>query len=274
MRLTIQVEGKSDVGTVRPNNEDNFGFDTASGIFVVCDGMGGAAAGERASKIAVDCVLDYFQHRPNSEPQLLGRTFESVSARANNLAQAIQLANLLILQEAAQNPEFKGMGSTIVAIAVENNEFSVAHVGDSRAYILREGSLQRLTTDHSLVMEQVRRGLLAREEAAHAADQNVILRSLGADDSVDPDLADHFCNADDLLLLCSDGLSHFVKDEVMAPILIDAATLADACEKLIATAKSSGSNDNITCLLVRFEEISWGGRLLEKLTPPKRQNSI
>jgi len=274
MRLSIQVEGKSDVGIVRTNNEDNFGFDTASGIFVVCDGMGGMAAGERASKIAVDCVLDYFNHKQPGAQGVMGRLFEGVSHRANALGQAIQLANQLILQEAGQNPEFKGMGSTIVVVAVEDDQFSVAHVGDSRAYILREGALQLLTNDHSLVMEQVRRGLLTREDAEKSTDQNVILRSLGAEDSVDPDLADHAFQPGDVLLLCSDGLSHFVKDAVLAPILLDSTSLEDACSKLIAAAKSAGSNDNITCLLLRADELSWGSRLFGRLASPKRQNSI
>src|SRR5258707_7354172 len=160
MKLTIQVAGKTDVGLVRANNEDNLGFDTTSGVFVVCDGMGGQAAGERASKIAVDTVMGYCRKGANESQEVFGRVIERLSARANALARAIQLANQTINQEAGQDTRYTGMGTTIVAVAVEGDEFSVAHVGDSRAYLLRGGVIQQLTNDHSLVMEQVRRGLM------------------------------------------------------------------------------------------------------------------
>jgi protein phosphatase len=276
MRLSIQVAGRTDVGLVRSNNEDNLGYDTARGVFVVCDGMGGQAAGERASKVAVDTVMAYFRRAPKERQEGFRREFERLSGRANALARAIQLANQAIHEEASQDDRYTGMGSTIVALAVEVDEFSVAHVGDSRAYLLRDGALQQLTNDHSLVMEQVRRGLMTLEEAEKSNIQNVIVRSLGAEESVDPDLADHELLAGDVLLMCSDGLSHFVHDNVLTEVLAASTSTEGACEDLIQAAKAAGSNDNITCLILRAEEPSWSDRMLGRFKPgrSKSQESI
>jgi serine/threonine protein phosphatase PrpC len=276
MKLSIQVAGRTDVGLVRANNEDNLAFDTASGCFVVCDGMGGQAAGERASKIAVDTVMEYFRKAPKEGPEVFGKVFERLSQRANGLARAIQLANQSIHDEASRDMRYAGMGSTIVAIAVEGDEFSVAHVGDSRAYLLRAGALLPLTYDHSIVMEQVRRGLITLEDAEKSTIQNVIVRSLGVEENVDPDLADHELLAGDVLLLCSDGLSHFVHDNVLMELLSASPSPEGACEDLIQTAKVAGSNDNITCLVIRAAEPSWSDRMLGRLKPgrAKSQESI
>ena len=255
MKLGIQVEGKTDVGRVRTNNEDNFGFDIREGIFVVCDGMGGRAAGERASQIAVETVLGYFQHDLHgADTQILGKTFESVSQRANALGRAIQLANQAIHEEAARNPIYAGMGSTVVAVLVEGNLFSLANVGDSRVYVIRGEAIQQLTNDHSLVMEQVRRGLITPEEAEKSAIQNVLVRALGSEKSVEPDLEDHEFTPGDILLLCSDGLSRYVKESILMEVTRGTADLEQACENLIDAAKSGGSDDNITCLLLRAVE--------------------
>ena len=273
-RLTLLAAGRTDVGRVRTNNEDNFGYDTRSGIFVVCDGMGGHAAGERASRIAVDTILHYFrQNSGERERQFMGQTYEGVSARANALAGALQLANQAIQEEAAQNPAQAGMGSTVVAVCIEGNLFSVAHVGDSRVYLLRGGMLQQLTADHSLVMEQVRRGLMTAEEAARSTMQNVIMRSLGVEESVEPDLADHEFTEGDVLLLCCDGLSRWVPESRMVEIIEQAPSLDDACEQLIDTAKALGSDDNVTCVLVRTVAQSRKDRILNALMPDKNQHS-
>src|ERR1700684_843378 len=143
MKLTTHAAGKTDVGLVRKNNEDNFGYDTRSGIFVVCDGMGGQAAGELASKIAVDTVLGYF-HREDSGSgsEVLGRGFAEVSERANALANSVQLANKASREAAAQDAGHAGMVCTLMALRVEGSLFSIAHVGDSRIYLVRQGAIQ------------------------------------------------------------------------------------------------------------------------------------
>jgi serine/threonine protein phosphatase PrpC len=275
MNLVVQAAGKTDIGVVRTNNEDNFGFDVRRGIFVVCDGMGGQAAGELASKIAVDTVLSYFRHDPRrTASPVLGRSFEGVSERAAALANAIQLANQAIQTAALHNAEHAGMGSTIVAVRAEGNLFSTANVGDSRIYLVREGGIQQLTRDHSLVMEQVRRGLLTMEEAENSKMQNVIVRALGSEDSVEPDLEDHEFAPGDVLLLCSDGMSRYVKEGSMIEVIGRSAALEQSCEELIQAAKSAGSDDNITCLLLRAEEQTWQGRLFGRLTGNSHDSSI
>ena len=267
----IQAAGKTDIGLVRKNNEDNFGYDLRHGIFVVCDGMGGQQAGELASKIAVDTVLDYFRQGLNVAP-VGGATFEGVSKRAVDLANAIQLANQVIHESGARDVNHAGMGSTIVAVAVEGNLFSIANVGDSRIYLVRKNEIVQLTSDHSLVMEQVRRGLMTLEEAEQSKMQNVIVRALGTDDSVEPDLADHEFNQDDVLLLCSDGMSRYVKEEKMTEA-INQESLEQACTDLIEAAKSGGSDDNITCLLVRAVHPSWKDRIFGRLSSQPGQKS-
>ena len=146
------------------------------------------------------------------------------------------------------------MGSTIVAVLVDGNLFSLTNVGDSRVYVIRGEAIQQLTNDHSLVMEQVRRGLITLEEAENSAIQNVLVRALGSEESVEPDLEDHEFTPGDILLLCSDGLSRYVKESTVMEVTRGTADLEQACEKLIDAAKSGGSDDNITCLLLRAVE--------------------
>src|SRR6201993_1369705 len=271
MSLVIQAAGSTDIGLVRKNNEDNYGYDLQHGIFVVCDGMGGQQAGETASKIAVDTVLDYFRRSRDIAP-VNGASFEGVSPRAVALGTAIQLANQAIHESGASNLHHAGMGSTIVAVAVEGNLFSIANLGDSRIYLIRKNKVRQLTSDHSLVMEQVRRGLMTLEEAGRSKMQNVIVRALGTDDTVEPDLADHEFSPEDVLLLCSDGLSRYVKEDKIAEAA-NQDSLDKACSDLIEAAKAGGSDDNITCLLIRAIPPSWKDRFFGRLSGPAQKSS-
>jgi serine/threonine protein phosphatase PrpC len=258
MSLAVQVAGKSDLGCIRTNNEDNFGYDTRCGIFVVCDGMGGAASGEVASKLGVDTVLNYFrQHAKNGLFPSFGKQFEGVSQRANALASAVQLANAEIFESAGKNKEHAGMGSTVVAVAVKGNFFSIVNVGDSRIYLVRGGEIRQLTNDHSLVMEQVRRGLITMEEAESSTIQNIIIRALGSEETVEPDVDDLMAMPGDVLMLASDGLTKHVKDPKILQIVQSAPTLDKACDDLISAAKDDGGDDNITCVLLRLVQQSW-----------------
>ena len=274
MNLTAQAAGRTDVGVVRKNNEDNFGFDKRAGIYVVCDGMGGQASGEVASKMAVDTLLGYFRQREKGGGmQVLGGGFAEVSERANALANAVQLANKSIREAAANEIGNSGMGCTIVAVCVERELFSIAHVGDSRIYLVRGGTIQQLTSDHSFVMEQVRRGMITLEEAETCGMQNVIMRALGSEDSVEPDLADLAFEVNDTLLLCTDGLSRFVKEQAVLDLIQRSDNLDRACVDLIDAAKNGGSDDNITCVMIRAVEQTWGGQLLARLSGQNDQHS-
>ncbi|HVJ05457.1 MAG TPA: Stp1/IreP family PP2C-type Ser/Thr phosphatase [Candidatus Saccharimonadales bacterium] len=248
MALALEVAGRTDVGCVRTNNEDSFDFDTGTGVFVVCDGMGGHAAGEVASGMAVRSVVDYFR-TPNSEEQDDKRTDRSSAA----LGDAIVVANERIRKTAALIPGHAGMGSTIAA-AIWNGKggVSIAHVGDSRIYLIREHKIELLTSDHSLVMEGVRSGLMSMEAAQNSRVQNIILRALGAEDTVHPDVADLSVKPQDVLLLATDGLTRHVDDSHILELIESASTMDEACNLLIQSAKEGGGSDNVTCLLLRI----------------------
>src|SRR5215471_14707190 len=271
MSFVIQAAGMTDIGLVRKNNEDNFGYDLRHGIFVVSDGMGGQQAGELASQIAVDTVLGFYRDTPDTTSDGVTR-FEGVSQRAADLASAIQLANQTIHEAGAKDLSIAGMGSTIVAVVVAGNQFSIANVGDSRIYLVRKTEIAQLTQDHSLVMEQVRRGLMTLEEAENSRMQNVIVRALGTDDTVEPDLADHELSGEDVLLLCSDGLSRYVKEDQLSET-VSQESLETACTELIEAAKAGGSDDNITCLLIRATPSSWKDRFFARLGHPAQKSS-
>jgi serine/threonine protein phosphatase PrpC len=278
MSLTVEVAAKTDVGCVRTNNEDNLGYDSRYGIYVVCDGMGGQAAGEVASKMGVDTVLDYFREgaKTHKYPQV-GEQVEGVSDRANRLGSSIRLANDAIYQAANKHLAHSGMGATIVSVLVDSGFFSIGHAGDSRIYLVRAGTLQQITRDHSLVMEQVRRGLITLEEANASEMQNIIIRALGPEEKVVPDLDDMMAMPGDILLLCSDGLTRHVPDDSLLEIIQGTVTLQLMADRLIEAAREGGGSDNITCLVIRFVALSWWKRILRRLFgggSPKWQNSI
>jgi serine/threonine protein phosphatase PrpC len=258
MSLAVEVAGKTDVGRVRTNNEDNFGYDKRVGIYVVCDGMGGAAAGEVASKMAVETVLNYYRQSAKKRKfDIIGVHPSDASMRAIALGSAINLANQHIFEASRANQERAGMGSTIVAVAVHENFFSIANVGDSRIYRIRQGAIEQITDDHSLVMEQVRRGLITAEEAKRVDYQNIVIRALGAEPTVQADVEDMMALPGDILVLCSDGLTRYLDGAQILKIVQESEDLSSATEKLITTARDAGGADNITALILRFHEQGW-----------------
>jgi serine/threonine protein phosphatase PrpC len=265
MSFAIQVAAKTDVGCVREGNEDNFGYDTRRGIFVVCDGMGGHSAGEVASKIAVETLLGYF-HEGHQKASALPLTepSEDVSKGARNLGEAIQLANDAIRAAACRDQEQAGMGSTIACVLVNDIFVSIGHVGDSRVYLVREGAIQQLTQDHSLVMQHVRQGLMSPENAEESKLQNIITRALGPAEIVEPDLEEMIAASDDVFVLASDGLTRVLADQVILDVVTAAVDLKYACNHLIQLAKEAGCDDNVTCLLIRFVEERWYQTCLRK----------
>jgi len=265
VRFTFEVTGKTDVGCVRVTNEDNFGYDSERGIFVVCDGMGGHAAGEVASRIAVDSLLKYFRQCPFWEEQDSHVASETISKRALALVEAIQIANIAIQEASCRDEAYAGMGSTIVCILAKENLFSVGHVGDSRAYLIREGAIAQLTQDHSLVVQQMRMGLISPDEAEQSKLQNVITKALGAEPDVEPDFDERIALPDDVLVLASDGLTKSLSEQQILATIDATANLPHACDNLIQMAKNAGGEDNITCLLIRFVELRWYESLLSNL---------
>ena len=277
MTLAVEVAAKTDVGCVRSNNEDSFGYDSGCGIFVVCDGMGGQAAGEVASRMGVDSVLEYFREAAaaGQYPQV-GEPIAGLSPGGQALASAIRRANHAIHEAGKNQVGRAGMGSTIVAALVRDSALSIANVGDSRIYLIRRGTIQQITEDHSLVMEQVRRGYITVEQAAHSEMQNIILRALGSEEIVDPDIEDLFLEPGDILLMNSDGLTRYLHDDEILEIVSSRPSLEESCNALIQIAKDRGGDDNITCLLLKAVEQPWYMDILGRWRTggPKWQNSF
>jgi serine/threonine protein phosphatase PrpC len=274
MALAVEVAGKTDVGCVRTNNEDNFGFDSRHGIFVVCDGMGGQAAGEVASKMGVDVLLDYFRNQ-SPDPAEHSLNGQNGSSGAQSLANAIQLANQTIFQAGQQQNGHNGMGSTIVAALVRGNSLAIANVGDSRIYLVRHGTIQQLTQDHSLVMEQVRRGYITLQQAQQSEMQNIILRALGSEEVVEADIEDLITLPGDILIMASDGLTRYVPDADILKIVQGQYGLQQACAELVRTARECGGDDNITCLLVKIVNRPWYQKVMKLFFGGQQwQNSI
>lgn len=231
----------SDRGRKRPGNEDAYGLSLEHGAFVVCDGMGGAAAGEVASAMAVDEVMRRLKSRTGADP--LPQAAEA----------AIEAANLAIYTRSQGNRKLSGMGTTLVALVAEEGRAWILNVGDSRGYLQRCGALRQITIDHSLVDEQVRSGRMKPSEAEHSPLRNVITRALGTQSSVSADVFPIEVEAGDLFLLCSDGLTRELSDSVLESLLALDLPLDGLCERLVKAANHAGGHDNITCLLVRAE---------------------
>jgi protein phosphatase len=231
----------SDVGRQRQGNEDNF-FVRAP-LFVVADGMGGAQAGEVASEISVRSFDDEL---PNG-------------SRAEALVRVIEQANQRIHERARSDDSLHGMGTTTTAAYVDDDEVIIAHVGDSRAYLLREGELIRLTKDHSLVGELVARGKLTEEQAEQHPQRSVITRALGPEASVQVDIDIFPAKAGDLFLLCSDGLTSMVHEPKLRPLFEESDSLETLGKRLIDAANAAGGRDNITVILFRLEEVEAQG---------------
>jgi protein phosphatase len=233
----------SDRGRKRPSNEDAFGFSVECGVYAVCDGMGGAAAGEIASSLAVEELLRHLASDARDKTAPLDEV----------VVEAIRAANETIHSRARSNARISGMGTTLVGLATEGRRILAFNVGDSRCYRLRNLHLEQISLDHSLVEEQVRSGRMTPDEALRSPLRSVITRALGTQDEVTPDLFELEAEPGDLFLLCSDGLTGELADPLIESMLAADLPLEEQCDRLVKAAKKAGGHDNITCLLVRVE---------------------
>ena len=253
--VLIVSDGLTDVGRVRANNEDSFRIVEPLHLFVLSDGMGGEAHGEIASSMAVETIVSSCaDEKEDPNATLIGPPSDHWAEKTTRLQNAVHLANLKIFQSAQKNPEQRGMGATLTAAWFDGGRLSVAHVGDSRAYLLRGGALQQLTNDHSLVAEQVRRGIITPQEAEASDMQSVLLRALGAHSDVEVDVDEVAIYPRDVLLLCSDGLTRMVTEPEIAGTMQAETNPATAARKLIELANERGGIDNITVIVARFQE--------------------
>ncbi|HLJ42398.1 MAG TPA: Stp1/IreP family PP2C-type Ser/Thr phosphatase [Candidatus Acidoferrales bacterium] len=250
--MEIEFGALSDTGRVRENNEDSFRLAPELNLFVVCDGMGGQASGEVASQLAAETIVAHCRDaETNPVLPLVGERIDGVSQAANRLASAVRLANRSVHQAAQQNEAQTGMGATVVAAQFMDERVTIAHVGDSRAYRLRNGELEPLTQDHSFIAEQVRHGLMTAEEASQSKLQNVLLRALGIEPDVEVEVSEELLMEGDTVLLCSDGLTHELSDEQIAAALCDAEETQEAASHLVELANQAGGGDNITVIVLR-----------------------
>src|SRR6266568_5121293 len=264
--VRIEVFAKTDLGKTRDHNEDCFLVadltreeaslqpsvrDHVVGphgtIFVVADGMGGAAAGELASEMATETIYSQLVRAWGGEREVTPQRF------AYRLKEAVEVANSRIHAHAKAHPEVRGMGTTTTAVGVLGDHVYLAQVGDSRAYLIRGGRAYQLTKDQSLMQRLVEAGELTEEEAAQRERRNIILQAIGPEPKVKVDLTHQEVRRGDILVLCSDGLSGQVKKEEIAQVVSSTPDLSAACDKLIALANERGGPDNITVVIARFD---------------------
>jgi protein phosphatase len=251
--LRIEVAGETNVGMKRNHNEDNFSILEENGLYIVADGMGGHASGEVASQMAVDALKEFFaateQDPERTWPYKMDR---SKGYEENRLITGIKLANLRIYESAQRDARQRGMGTTLVSLFAVEDGVYVAHVGDSRSYRIRDGKLEQLTEDHSLLNDYIKMKRLTPEEIANFPHKNVIVRALGMKDTVKVDTRFETPREGDTYLLCSDGLSGPVSDEELLEITLAAPDLKTAGTRLIERANQNGGPDNITVVLARW----------------------
>ena len=252
---TLTMAGLTDPGRLRPHNEDCIVLHPEIGLVVLADGMGGHNAGEVASRLAVDVMTRHCVSALAAEPDpAAGHDSEPCGRERDALHGAIEAANIAIHEMAHHNPECAGMGSTVVAALFQDDALCVAHVGDSRLYRLRDGRIELLTEDHSVVQELLNRGLFTPEQARQSVSKNIVTRALGVEARVQTDLSAHTTEPGDLYLLCSDGLNDVLTDMQIERLL--AAHGADpnaAARRLVDAANQSGGPDNVSVILVRTD---------------------
>jgi PPM family protein phosphatase len=236
--------GKTDVGLVRKNNEDAYAIDDRAGYCALADGMGGAAAGEIASRIFVDTAREVF---PGQEALPLDQG-------SSLIQKTFVLANQRMLDHVSENPDHRGMGCTAELLVCAGDGFVLGHMGDSRTYRLRDGVLKHLTRDHSLVQEQIEKGIITPQEARTSPHRNIILYALGTSESPALDIIRGKAFPGDLFLLCSDGLTDMIEDEQILKVLTSSQELMRLADDLIAAAKQAGGKDNVTVVLSRVGE--------------------
>ncbi|MGH7287934.1 MAG: Stp1/IreP family PP2C-type Ser/Thr phosphatase [Myxococcota bacterium] len=241
--MILRTAASSDVGLRRRGNEDRFAVVPELGLCLVADGMGGHSAGQVASALAAEAVVASLREVAGGN-----------ASATEKLRRAIEDANRAIYAASRQRSDYSGMGTTVVALLAEGGRASLAHVGDSRAYRVRDRRIRQLTDDHSIVGELLRRHEISADDAREHPHRHVLTRALGVRGHVQPDLAELTPEAGDVFVLCSDGLTNHVEDQEIAKLALESPDLEECCEALIELANHRGGEDNTTVVLARFEE--------------------
>jgi PPM family protein phosphatase len=254
--MPIKAFGMSDIGSARSSNEDSFGTSDALCLYTVADGMGGHAAGEVASKMAVETILEYMSSTEGEPDITLPFSIPgNLPLVAKRLVAAGKMANQKIFQLGQKEPKYSGMGTTVVSLLVNGNTAFISHAGDSRAYLIRGDTIQQITHDHSLVKDYVRQGILREEDTQTHPLKHVITRALGTNAQVEMEVNSLPLTDGDLILLCSDGLSNPLSDrDLIGAVRNSQPNLEDKTKHLIELALEKGADDNITVVLVNYSK--------------------
>ncbi len=256
--MLIRSSGISDVGLKREGNEDSFFVENSLGLYIVADGMGGHLAGEVASRVSVEMINKSFRkwmEEEAGEEDIYGKPDRSLSLEGNYILGGIRLANRVVYEMALEQKKYQGMGTTVVVLLVTPTMIIAANVGDSRIYLIRDGEVERLSKDHSIVAEQVEMGMMTEEEAANSSMKHILTRNLGSSEDVEPDIFELEPSNNDCFILCSDGLTDLVSDEEILEMTQDADGPEDLCRQFIDKVLKRGAHDNTTIISVFLTDI-------------------
>ena len=252
--MRVESRSVSDVGLKRKSNEDSYCVNEEAGLYVVADGMGGHAHGEVASRIAVETIEEFIKLTAgDSDVTWPYGIDDQLSLNGNRLKTSIRFANQKLLEHAKSQSDCEGMATTVVALLLENGIAEIAHVGDSRLYLVRDSEISCLTSDHSWVNEQVQSGVIDSDQARNHPLRNVVTRALGGKPDLEVDVQSLELRANDRLLLCSDGLTSMVNDDEILRILLAGEGGVEQVEELVEAANRGGGEDNTTTILLRTE---------------------
>lgn len=256
--LEIKSSGITDVGLKREGNEDSYSIEDSLGLYIVADGMGGHLAGEIASKISVEMINKVFRKwidKDAGDKEIFGQPDSSLSRKGNFILGGIRLANRVIYELALEKEEYHGMGTTVVVLLVTPSLVIAANVGDSRIYMVRDGEIERLSRDHSIVAEQVEMGMMTKEEAENSPLRHVLTRNLGSSEEVDPEIFEIEPANNDRFILCSDGLTDLVTDTELLNMSENEPDPGALCSNLIDIVLKRGAHDNATIISVDLTDI-------------------
>lgn len=253
--MRIESSGRTDTGLKREGNEDAFCSAEDLGLYIVADGMGGHRAGEVASRIAVDTIRESYKKwvkEKTSEEDIFGFPDASLSPMGNIIRSSIRLANRIIFELATDRKEYEGMGTTIVVLLITTELIIAANVGDSRLYLIRDGTIERLSKDHTIVSEQIELGIMTEEDAVSSPMKHILTRTLGSSKDVDTEVFEIEPSEHDRFILCTDGITDLIKDEEILSMTEEEESPESLCHQLIETVLDRGAHDNATVISVFF----------------------
>lgn len=267
-KLVVRIAGLTDQGLVRNNNEDALWIDADAGLLIVADGMGGHPSGEKASAIAVRTIPESLAKSEwdSAAVSAVADEAEGVSETTRRLAAAMAHANRMIFDQGQKSATDQGMGTTCTAVLIRNDWLSLAHVGDTRCYLVRRGEIRQLSHDHSVAMEQVRQGVLSVEEARHIP-QNFLTRALGTENDVQIDMDECRVQAGDVVIVCSDGLDKEVSTDQIQEVTTNSSDPESLARHLLEMAIEGGGSDNVTIAVAMITSPGFLGSVLSRFTP-------